>query len=304
MTGPQQPATEPGAIDASADSKPVSPTGIAGLIAANTSVLIAALVYMGWAYENAEYGVFHLSPIALNASVVEYMLYSLDSFSQTLVIAALVVILVSAAWAAVARRRPAGSQDPAAEGDAGAAERGKPQQAVRRKPLADWRKLPVIAGVAATSVFVLLYLGGFDVGYGWYLAVFGIGPLLFTWPYRSNNNGRFAYALAIVLAAVCLLWAGALYAQAQGKQHGEDLADGRAPMPAVTVYTRQPLELSGPGVTLTVLGPRFAYRFRYQGLHLLTARSGTYYLFPVRRRGGAATTYALDDSNGILVELT
>lgn len=75
-------------------------------------------------------------------------------------------------------------------------------------------------------------------------------------------------------------------------------------MPGVTVYSRQPLALSGPGVTFAVLGPGLAYRYRYEGLHLLTVRSGTYYLSPVRRKGGAETTYALDDSNGILVELT
>ena len=41
------------------------------------------------------------------------------------------------------------------------------------------------------------------------LALLGGGVLL-TWPSRAKRHGGFAYALAVVVAAVCTLWAAAL----------------------------------------------------------------------------------------------
>lgn len=51
-----------------------------------------------------------------------------------------------------------------------------------------------------------------------FLLLLGIGPLLLTWPTRSDHRGRFPYALAIVVAAVCALWAASLYAHNLGFQ--------------------------------------------------------------------------------------
>jgi hypothetical protein len=47
--------------------------GIAGLVVANSSLLIAILVYMGWAYEDALYGYFHVRPLDLDVGIVEYI---------------------------------------------------------------------------------------------------------------------------------------------------------------------------------------------------------------------------------------
>ena len=64
-------------------SVPSSPVrGITGQIVANTSLLIAVLVYMGWAFDDALYGYFHIRPLDLNFSIVEYMLRSLALFQR------------------------------------------------------------------------------------------------------------------------------------------------------------------------------------------------------------------------------
>ncbi len=69
------------------------------------------------------------------------------------------------------------------------------------------------------------------------------------------------------------------------------------------MYSIQRLALSGPGVTVQNLGGAFRYHYRYEGLHLLFTRSGTYYLLPVRWNPQLALTYILDDSDQIRIEL-
>jgi hypothetical protein len=75
---------------------PPAARGIAAQVVANTSLLIAVLVYMGWAYDNALYGYFRLSPLDLDIGIVEYMLRSLSLFSSGLVIVAVVIVAVTA----------------------------------------------------------------------------------------------------------------------------------------------------------------------------------------------------------------
>jgi hypothetical protein len=79
---------------------PATARSIAGLVVANSSLLIAVLVYMGWAYEDALYGYFHVRPLDLGVGVVEYVLRSLSLFSPALVFAAAGLIAVTAvrAW--------------------------------------------------------------------------------------------------------------------------------------------------------------------------------------------------------------
>jgi hypothetical protein len=300
-----------------AEPKPLSAERMLRLIAANASVLTAALVYMGWAYQNAEYGHFGLNPQELNVGILEYLLYSLDSFSQVLVIAAVVVVAVGTVLAAVpglrawqrSRRQPPtpaagrpGQEDHPQEGerDAGGEDPAAPGPAIGPAPQ---RWLALLA-FAITVVFATLWAVGFHFtggSYG-YLAVFGVGPLLFTRAFRDREKGRFAYATAIVLAAVCAMYAGALYAQAKGGQEAQTIAHGGGSMPHVTVYSEQPLGLSGHGIQAQPL-PGTGYHWRYEGLRLLTVRSGSYYLFPARPTSGPEPTYILDDSDGVRIVL-
>ena len=73
---------------------PPPPVRIAEQLCANASLLVAILVYMGWAYDDAFLGYFHISPLDLNVGIVEYMLRSLNLFSPGVVLVAVGVIVV------------------------------------------------------------------------------------------------------------------------------------------------------------------------------------------------------------------
>jgi hypothetical protein len=135
------------------------------------------------------------------------------------------------------------------------------------------------------------------------LALLGGGVLLLTWPGRARRYGGFSYSLAVVVTAVCTLWAAGLYAQTSGTRAAQALVRNLSSGTAVVVYSGQPLALSGPGVTVEHLSIIFRYHYRYQGLRLLVDRSQTYYILPVAWNSKLDITYILDSSDQIRIEL-
>src|ERR1700722_16667712 len=69
---------------------------IVGLVVANTSLIAAILIYMGWSYHNAMYGAFPLSPLDLGLGPQDYALRSLSLFSPVIVIVTVLFIVVIA----------------------------------------------------------------------------------------------------------------------------------------------------------------------------------------------------------------
>jgi hypothetical protein len=269
-------------LSGSSDPDSMSPSaarGIVGLIVANASLLIAVLVYMGWTYADAFLGYFHLSPFNLDVGIVEYMLRSLTLFSPDLVIAAVVVIAVIAVRAyglghtTFARR---------VEGKARAGMSVIPilrklVPASNAKQTQLGRQLLIGTGAAITVIALILIWASSYISISTYLilALLGGGPLLLTWPIRSDRNGRFPYSLAVVVTAVCALWATALYAHSIGTHNAQAFVRDLPSRTAVVVYSTQRLALSGPGVTVQRLQPGAFYHYEYQGFRLLIARSGT-----------------------------
>jgi hypothetical protein len=295
----------------SGDLGPTSPPsparGIAGQVVANGSLLVAILVYMGWAYEDALYGYFHVRPLDLNVGIVEYMLLSLTLFRPGAIVIAVAVIVVTAGWTwgpertRFTRTFAGWSQDrmsslPALRRLAPSGETEKPQAG--RLLL-----IGVGAAIAVTGIVLADVAGLVPVSTYALLALLGGGSLLLTWPTRTDRRGRFPYSLAIVVAAVCALWASSLYAHGLGIQAAQKIVRNLSSQTSVVIYSIQRLALSGPGVTVQQLPPGFRYHYRYQGLRLLTTRSGTYYLLPVGWRPQLDLTYILDDSDQIRVEL-
>ena len=294
--------------DVTSGPAPVSPArGITGQVAANASLLVAVLVYMGWAYDNALYGYFHLSPIDLNVGIVEYMLVSLTLFRPGLVVIAVGVAAVTAVgtWnldrtkfvLSVASR--AGAQASSVP----AVWRLIPQSDSERAQAG--RRLLIAAGAAITATAVTLASLASLVPTSTYvtLLLLGGGPLLLTWPTRADRHGRFPYSLAIVVAAVCALWAASLYASSTGTRAAQQFVHNLPSATSAVVYSAQPLALSGPGVTKTRLPAGSEYHYEYQGLRLLTIRSGTYYLLPVGWYRQFDLTYILTDSAQIRITL-
>jgi len=286
---------------------PPPPVRIAGQVVANASLLVAILVYMGWAYDAAYLGYFHISPLDLNVGIVEYMLRSLNLFSPGVVLVAVGVIVVTAvrAWGL-------GRTQFARHAAFKTSVRILAQPAYRRLvPAADIEQLHVSrilligAGSIVTAIgLVLAWIANFaTVNTYLVLASLGGGVLLLTWPSRAKRHGGFSYALAVVVAAVCTLWAAALYAHNSGTRAAQTLADNLPRRTAVVVYSVQPLALSGPGVTVEHLSIGFRYQYRYQGLRMLMSRSQTYYILPAFWNPHLDITYILDSSDQVRIEL-
>jgi hypothetical protein len=265
-------------------SAPTSPArGIAAQIVANTSLLIAVLVYMGWAYDDAFYGYFHLNPLDLNLSIVEYMLQSLHLFSIT-------IILVAVLFIAAAAVRSWGL--------------GKTKFARLATGTAAPRMLIWTGAVLTLAAFVFYFAANYVAASTYlFLLLLGGGVLLLTWPTRTDRRGRFAYAMAIMVSAVCALWAAALYAHNLGLQTAKKDAQDLSTRTAVAVYSIDRLALSGPGLTIQVLPAGYHYHYVYRGLRLLLAQSGTYYLLPIYWSPKDDFTYILDQGDPIRIEL-
>jgi len=286
---------------------PPAARGIAAQVVANTSLLIAVLVYMGWAYDDALYGYFHLSPLDLDIGIVEYMLRSLSLFSPDLVIVAVVIVAVTvvrtwglgrttSARVVMGKVTARISAVPVLRGlvPAGDAEPAHPG-----------RRLLISTGAAITVVALILAWVASYLSISTYLilVLLGGGPLLLTWPTRAERHGRFPYSLAIVVTAVCALWATSLYAQSIGTQDAQAFVRDLPSRTAVVVYSTQRLALSGPGVTVLRLPPGSLYHYEYQGFRLLITRSGTYYVVPVGWYPRMDVTYIFNESDQIRIVL-
>jgi hypothetical protein len=298
--------------------------GIAGLVVANSSLILAILIYMGWAYDNALFGYFHLSTLDLGFGPLEYALRSLNLFSPDIVIAAVVLTAIMSVRgrgrsgtviAAVAgllavgpfRSRPLGQAS--GQGDAGRPRAARPKLAVpgqhagrltRRS-----RTLMAGAGGLLTIIGLALYWSATHVRISTFLvlAVLGAGPLLLTWPTHAERRGRGPYAFALVIAALCVLWAGSVYAEQKGTQAARNLVSDLPTRTAVVVYSTQQLALSGPGLSVEHLSDGSPYHYQYTGLRLLLVQSGTYYLLPVDWTPQLSFTYIVNESSQVRIDL-
>lgn len=271
--------------------------GVAGLVVANSSLVIATLFYMGWAYEDAYLGYFHLNPLSLDARVSDYLLHSLALFSPSLVIAAVLIVIAITVDAWEPRIRIIGRVIQPRSAATTSQRAGRRPWTVDRLLIGSGAAL-AIAGVVATWT-----AGAFPASSYVILALLAIGSLLMTWPRRAVRSGRLAYSLAVVLTAVCALWAGSLYAHGVGIRNARNTVSNLPTRTAVAVYSTDPLALTGPGVTVQTLPPGYSYRYLYEGLRLLLSSSNRFYLVPVGWTPSNDITYVLNDGSGIRVEL-
>jgi hypothetical protein len=310
--------------------------GIAGVITANVSLVVAILVYMGWAYEQSLFGYFHVNPVDLGAGIPEYLLRSLTLFNPGIVIVAVAFIAVLAtSGQVVSAARAYGPRVRAATAPITRVllpwlrTAGRPLKKIvsrvpaitraghytarvlsqslrsRRARVRSTRVAQVVTGVVLTGAALILaaVAGYIRVSTYLLLALLATGPLLLTRPHRQDRRGRLPYVLANVVAAVAALWAGSLYASSQGTEAAQNLVANLQSRTAVAVYSTQDLAIRDPGVPVQRLPSGYLYRYRYLDLRLLTMRSGTYYLLPDDWTQQLGVTYILDASDQIRVEL-
>jgi hypothetical protein len=304
-----------------------------GLVVGSSSLIVAVLIYMGWAYDSAYLGHFHLDPLQLGFDPLDYTLRSLSLFSPYIVLAAIGFILLASfrAWREVATAIRAIARGPlraafhwvlatvwagwAVDGDGSggppasradpAAEEAHAEQPRRRPRWAT--PLLAGAGIMLTLGAVALYWGAFHASINTYAVLGALGgtPLLLTWPARADRLGRAPYALAIVIAAICALWAGSVYAEQLGNRDAASLVRNLPTHSGVAVYSTQQLALQGPGVSRHTLSPSagLPYHYVYTGLRLLLMQGGTYYLLPEKWSPQLDFTYIINNSDQVSIEL-
>jgi hypothetical protein len=294
VAGGEQAGPDSAASGGPGDSATDSRSTLVAQILGNASVLTAALVYMGWVYEDALLEHFQVSPFSLNIGVLEFALKSLPFFFRPVIILGAVVLVMVAVFLGPALKRlvPAG------------------YEAVNRIT----RTHPAVACTLLIPVLLAWFglqqnpLGTWFArnSYVFYVvvALVGIGPLLLTWPSKDRPRGHFAFPLALVVATLCTLWIAGLYADRLGTEAADSFASTLPSQTAVVLYSVQSLDLSGPGVVCTPIEGESFFHERCTGLALLYAESGTYYLLPVNWTPQNGRTYVVDDTDQIRVELS
>jgi hypothetical protein len=266
--------------------------GLVGQVIGSASFLAAALAYTGWAYEQAYLAPFNVSALSVSTSIPQYVLKSLNVFfTPDVVLGAAAVAVVAGISVHLARRFSAA---------------GGPEGSGLRRGL--------LTGGATALILTLAWLG--QESPVWYyhslgvyyavLGLLGVFLLLLTWP-GTGGRPQFPFVAAIVIAAACFLWVAGERAATLGKADaGAFYHSGQT---GATVYSAQPLMLSGNGVSCGAVPgapATAAYRYRCTGLDLLYNETGTaYYLVASRppRAGGQNQTYVISDSAQVMVEL-
>lgn len=288
----------------------------AGMVAGNGIVVTAVTIYMGWAYSEAFFGYFGLSPLDLGLSPVEYGLRGAGLVRQNLLLVLALVLVI----AVVIER----AEHPA--------RRARSSDRTGRQPA--WPKRPWPTRIKATAADTLATVGGWvararggvlehAIGSGAFLlaAALGVGVLgdatltrtyvtlglviagvlLLTAPGESGKHLR-VRPLAVVIAFGCSVWAVGLYASAAGTARAQHLAHNLAGRTSVTVYSTTELasfdRCKAPRQKLRD-GP---FRYAYPGMREIAQRSGTDYLVPPHWTfGRCVLPLTISGNNGIQI---
>ncbi len=273
---------------------------MAGVIVAHSSLLVAIFVYLGWAYEEEYYGYFNLHPISLGASVLEYLLSSIKLLNLSFVLIAVAVI------AGIGLAGEAAAQARSFHSALRRAARPWMPRFVRSsvRHLGNPQTLQVVIGAAATLTALVLAdaAAHFPVSTYVLLGLFASGPLLLTRA-RTDARSRSVYILATFVTAASVIWAGSIYAHNVGESAARRFVATLPAQTAAALYSADRLALAGPGLTVQKLPSGYKYQYRYEGLRVLTVRSGTYYLVAVGWVPILDLTYIFEDGGDIRIEL-
>lgn len=287
---PASPAGAAGAAGAAPDGAggiPTTATGLLGAVAAQASFLVAIMYFLGALYLTAYYQYFRLDAFSLGFGFAELSMQSLNLVKPPLAVALALVVLAASRLAAgdefAGRNRATALIDRVLRGVA------------RAHPL-----------IVSAGLVLLLLWRRIDP-YEWTAPLLlGVGLLLGRFPgarAAPAPGGLWSRALPAFVACLSLMWAASLATTRLGEQEARTAADHVLRRTAVVVLSTERLSLAGPGVVVEDLGEDAHYRYRYSGLRRLIERSGRYYLLPVGWTARTGSTYVLQDSGDVRVEL-
>jgi hypothetical protein len=257
--------------------------GVGGLAA----ILTAVLVYFGRVRAAATYNYFGVDVNALNFSVSDYLLRSVNvAFPMVIVIA----LFAAAATFAHEQIRPA--LDDA----------DRRTHVVRRA--AQVGAVTAAAGLilalilAVTSQFAFLGLVMLVVG-----AVLGLYAMIIRSNYPKPSARTPTYLIAAVaLVLLLFIWAVIAYANYAGVRTAERTQAGLPKAADVIVYSATSLSITGPGVTISNVQDS-EFKFRYAGLRFLAGAGGNDFLLPEYWRPGDGDVIVLPAAGpGMMIE--
>jgi hypothetical protein len=270
-------------------------------VVAPASLLTAVLYYFGYTREQTLFGYFGVDLGSLRFSTTDYLVRSVGTiFLPIAIVLVCGVVAVTAHYLLVLSMSQA-------EGN--------------------WPRVACI-GIGAVAV-VLLAVGvigllqGSDVNLPTLALPLSLGAGAFLLEYtvhtaavytplprqlqdilRSTRNLRRIMIGALLL--VSAFWATATVAEQRGNAVAQAIEGSLLIQPQAVVYSRQRLEITGPGVTVTrLVGTDAAFFYRYNGLRPLIHSGGHWFLLPAGwTHNNDATVIILPDSEeGIRVDL-
>ena len=260
-------------------------------IGAQTALLTALLFYFGWIRSKATYDYFGVDTSLLEFSTSDFVLRSVNSIFQPLLIIGVGTLAVTLAQDEFS--------DPAFS---------KSHPRLVRTAA----RIPLVVGLA----LVAAAYAGWVVGLSWHWLPFalpiGFALLRFavarpvsagmTTDDLSVRGGKLRTVLT-ALALASAFWAVSAFATHTGETRAKGLVQDLQSSPSVLVYSNAPLALSGPGVRQEKLDPSASYRWRYDGLRLLVRSGKRYFLLPRGWKRGQSSVYVLAETSGLRFEL-
>ncbi|MFC8918335.1 hypothetical protein ACFT5C_21455 [Streptomyces sp. NPDC057116] len=280
----------PAAPNDAATPSPPAPTttGLVGAVAAQASLLAAAMFYLGAVYLTAFYHHFRLDVFTLGIGFPELAIQALNLVRRPVVIAVTVI-----AYAALRPGLMTALPWPA------------PVSRLLRRA-GGWARhadlLLMPAGLLA------LVLWQWSHPYGWAAALaLALGVTLAHRRAAGRPDGRAAgpagRAVATSVTGLLIMWAVTLAANDLGVSEARLTGRHVVSRTAAVVLSTERLSLAGPGIRVEDLGKDAHFRYRYTGLRRLIERGGRYYLLPTGWTHATGTTYVIDVRDGIRVEL-
>jgi hypothetical protein len=265
-------------------------------------VALGVLVYLGRTYTEAWFGYFRVPTNGLGLSVVDYALRGGRVLGPPMVVLTAVALIASAMWLFLLHMvLRDGEQD--AQG-----RRETLQRAVRvvdahlRGPKAH-RLVPlgVIAVVAGLLLFRLAHHVPAVPTYA-VILLLGTGSLLAGLGCRRFGAGRPVLLGAVGLTVLCGVWAATVHAEALGKRKAQGFAQRKAGLTQVLVYSEKSLAIVGPRIERRGLRKTHKYRYRYEGLLLITESDARVYLMAKNWEHGVGRAFVVDRDDEVRFE--
>jgi hypothetical protein len=300
-----------------------------GTIFAPITLLTALLYFFGYLRERAFYSYFGLDLGSLGFSTTDYLVRSAETVFRP--VAVLLAIALGAVVLHIGLTIALDRADIRAEADAKARAKALAEagDAISGDTDDDKRVTSRIALAIAAVAVALLVFGIGDLG----LAAVRIGELLLAplalitgaagveyavhlaqdRSLRSaqlrrllGQTGAARRGLLIALAVFSAFWATSDLADREGTAAAHVIADTLPIQTKVIVFSRERLQLTGPGVQLVQLTtPNTVYHYRYNGLRLLLHTSDRWFIVRASwtPNGGQGVIILQDDPQNVRIEV-